>query len=146
MRLVRFNPRNDLFGLSNDFNRFFNIFNDQEDRELSPMGFSPRVDIKETTNGIEINADIPGVDKKDISITVKDNILTISGEKVINREEKNDEYHRIERFSGQYKRSFQLSPSSDTSKVNATYTNGVLTISVPNLEEKKPLEIPIEVK
>jgi len=110
------------------------------------MGFSPRVDIKETTNGIEINADIPGVDKKDISITVKDNILTISGEKVINREEKNDEYHRIERFSGQYKRSFQLSPSSDTSKVNATYTNGVLTISVPNLEEKKPLEIPIEVK
>jgi HSP20 family protein len=105
--------------------------------------WSPRVDVKENENEIVVKADIPGVDKKDIKIQVENNIMTIQGERKSEVEEKNANVYRSERFYGAFQRTFTLSSRIKSDAIRADYKDGVLTVSLPKVEEVKPRQIEI---
>ena len=103
----------------------------------------PSADISETDDSFEVRAELPGVTKDDVHISVKDDLLTIKGEK---RQEKTDDskdYRRVERRYGSFERRFSLPPKVEVDSIKAKFKDGVLTLSIPKPEEVKPKEIPI---
>ena len=105
--------------------------------------WTPSVDVSETTDGFEVRAELPGVAKDDLHVSVKDNLLTLSGEK---RQEKTDDaenYRRVERRYGSFQRNFKLPSDVATDGIKAEYNDGVLMLSIPKSEVAKPTEIPI---
>ena len=105
--------------------------------------WAPSVDISETDNGFEVRAELPGVAKDDLSVSVKGNLLTLSGEK---RQENGDDtqnFRRVERRYGNFQRSFTLPSDVAADDIKADYTDGVLTLSIPKPEVAKPTEVPI---
>jgi HSP20 family protein len=113
------------------------------ERELS---LTPDIDISETDNEFTVVADLPGLEKKDINVEINNNILKISGEKKLDREEKGKNFHRIERVSGSFNRSIQLPNLINEHNVQASFKNGVLTITLPKSAEAKTKAKHIEVK
>jgi HSP20 family protein len=107
-------------------------------------GWAPQVDVEETTDAIIIRADLPGLEKKDISISVEDHKLTIRGERKNEVEDKKSNYHRVERTYGSFRRSFSLPANVQTDSVEASYKDGVLEVSVPKSEVAKPKSIEIK--
>jgi HSP20 family protein len=106
----------------------------------------PPVDIYEGPNHeMIIKAELPDIRREDIDIRVEDNTLTISGEKKLDEEVKQEQFHRVERAYGTFTRSFSLPATIDTEKVNADYKNGVLTVKLPMREEAKPKQIQVKV-
>lgn len=105
--------------------------------------WSPRTDFSETDDHYVLRVDLPGLSKKDLDIELRDDTLTVSGERKSAHEEKNETYHRVERSYGRFFRSFTLPQASDTEKVKATMKDGVLTVEVPKREESKPRRIEI---
>lgn len=105
----------------------------------------PRVDVHDTEKEVVIDAELPGVDKKDIKVEVKDQTLTLAGERKYEEKTEKDNYHRIERRYGKFSRTFSLPKTIDAGKVKAKYTNGILTLTLPKKEEAKPKEIQVEV-
>jgi HSP20 family protein len=97
--------------------------------------FSPRTDIKETKKAIRIVSEMPGMESKDIDVSVHKGILTITGEKKVEKEEKETDYHHVERSYGCFSRSISLPDTVDTDHVESTYKNGVLTIMIPKTEK-----------
>lgn len=125
--------------------RFFNTpfaFN-RPNVETGKYHWKPTADISETEDSYEIHTELPGVSKDDVQISVKDNLLTIKGEKRQDNEEESKNYKRIERRYGTFERNFTLSPKVDADNINASFNDGVLTLSIPKPEEVKPKEIPI---
>jgi HSP20 family protein len=102
--------------------------------------------VSETKDNLVINTEIPGMSKDDVNVSVKDNVLTLSGEKKQEKEEKDADYHRIERSYGSFSRSFTLPTSVQPDKVKAAYKDGILRITLPKSEEVKPKQIPITVE
>jgi len=107
--------------------------------------WSPALDVHETEDAYVVEAEVPGLDKKDIEITVLEDLLTIKGERKRDDEVKEASYHRIERSYGSFQRSISLPNSVDSGKVTARFKNGVLHITLPKREEAKPREIQVEV-
>ncbi|MDH4185777.1 MAG: Hsp20/alpha crystallin family protein [Nitrospira sp.] len=107
--------------------------------------WSPRVDITEDDKAYVIKADLPEVKKEDIKLTVQDNVMSISGERKYEKEEKSKKYHRVEREYGSFMRSFTLPEDADGSKVNAEYKDGVLNVRLPKSEKAKPKSIEVKV-
>lgn len=105
--------------------------------------FTPTCDVEETENEYVLNFDLPGVKKEDIKIDLRNNILTVSGERKEQQEEKKTKNYRSERFYGSYRRSFTLPASIKPEQIEASYTDGVLCISVPKMEEMKAHPIKI---
>ena len=107
--------------------------------------FSPRIDIKETKKDFKIVSELPGLDQKDIEVSVHDGLLTVSGEKREEKEETEGDYHHVERSFGCFSRSISLPDSVDTDKVKSVFKNGVLTVTLPKNEKaiKEPKKIPI---
>lgn len=104
----------------------------------------PPVDILETAEGsVVVKAELPEMKREDITITFENNILTIAGERKVERTQENDKYHRVERSYGQFRRSFTLPATVDASKVQASYRDGVLTVELPRREETRPRQIQI---
>ncbi len=136
-------PRDSLFDLDNLFGHFFSP---SMTKELSSGFFSPRVDIKEAKDKYEIIADLPGVEKEDLSVTLENGVLTIeastSKEDV---EEKEGRVIRKERRSGKYMRSFNLGAEVHEGDIEASFKNGVLSLSVPKAEEVVPEPRQIEI-
>jgi len=106
----------------------------------------PMVNVEETENEFIISAEIPGMDKKEINIVANNGMLSISGEKKDESETKEKNYHQIERRYGKFERSFVLPEGVDHEKIEASYKNGVLTLSLPKMEEAKPKQIEVKVK
>ncbi len=106
----------------------------------------PTLDVAETKNDLVIKAEVPGMDPKDIDISLSDGILTIKGEKKQEREEKEEDYHLIERSYGSFARSIQLPKGVQSDKIQATYKNGVLKVVLPKSEEAKKKEIKVKVE
>lgn len=96
--------------------------------------WSPQVDVEETNDAILVKADLPGIDPKDVEINVQERNLTLKGEKKEEHEDKQKQYHRIERFSGSFFRSIPLPAEADLERITATSTKGVVTVTIP----KKP--------
>lgn len=125
------------------------------DRQLSTEGVNdasnivtshwrPAVDIKEETNRFLITADLPGVDPKDIEITMENGVLTIKGERTSEATEEKDGYKRVERVSGTFYRRFSLPDSADAENIEATGKDGVLTITLPKHEKVQPRRIEVK--
>ena len=146
MYLVRRNHWNRGNNVPTTFDRFFEdfwnapAFTNEQDSVL----WSPRVDVKETKDAYTVMADLPGLNKDDITISVHDNVLTLKGERK-NEEKKEDETsYYAEVNYGSFSRSFQLPVKVEADKINAEYKNGVLQLSIPKAEEAKPRTIQIK--
>ncbi|WP_347275629.1 Hsp20/alpha crystallin family protein [Candidatus Kuenenia sp.] len=134
--------------LQNEINRMF----DQFFRGWDFSGFgqeagtwSPSIDLAETDESVVVKAEIPGIDPKEVNISIQDNNLIIKGEKKEEKEEKGKNYYRMERSYGRFSRSVELPASVDMEKVNAECKNGVLEITLPKKEEVRPKQISVKV-
>lgn len=114
------------------------------DRAAGLTGWFPRVDLAESEDQVTVSAELPGVDPKDVEISVIGNTLTIRGEKQQEKEEKRRNYHYTERQYGSFHRSIDLPGSVDPDHVEATYKNGMLTVSMAKHPEAKPKKIPVK--
>ncbi len=128
MRLVRYNPFNDMRVFKNSFNDFFNdsLF----DSNYTKKQFLPAVDIASNDDDVILKVDLPGMKKEDISVNLEDNVLTIKGERKIESEENKDNYYRRERSFGSFERTFSLSDELLTEEVEAKFVDGVLEITL----------------
>ena len=105
---------------------------------------NPAFDITERENEYLVTAEIPGIDIKDLDVTLSEGILTVKGEKKQEKEDKGENYHRVERVFGSFHRTFRLPGEVQTDKVDAKYKDGVLTLTLPKSEEKKPKKIEVK--
>jgi HSP20 family protein len=112
--------------------------------ELTLGEWAPSLDLSETKENFVVKAEVPGMDAKDIEISLQEDLLTIKGEKKQEKEEKDERHHRVERAYGAFTRSVRLPVSVDGSKVNATFKNGLLTITLPKTPAAKGVAIPIK--
>lgn len=141
MRMGR--PSGVLDSLRREFNQLFDRF---WSGQLEPMQISrwiPAVDISETDDAVVVQAEVPGLDPKDIEVSVEGNVLTIKGEKKESREERGENYHRVERQYGTFSRSIQLPSEIAADQVEAVVRNGVLEVRLPKQEGAKPKRIDI---
>jgi len=132
MSLVRFTPRSldPWFGGTDKlFDDFFRV--PAPTTTKTARAFYPSVDIKEDANKIVLTSDLPGVDQKDINVTVEDGTLTLSGERKFEKETEEENFHRVERSFGSFQRSFSLPETVDDDKIAASYKNGVLELTLP---------------
>jgi HSP20 family protein len=108
-------------------------------------GWNPSVDIAELDDRYEVHAELPGLTREDISVTLEDGVLTIGGEKKRSSETKEDSYSRTERVYGKFSRSFNLGDRVSADKISAAFKDGVLTVALPKSEEVKPKAIEVNV-
>jgi HSP20 family protein len=143
--LIRY--KSPVYSLSNLFDEFFNdgfFFN--SGREISRTKW-PNVDIVENKDDYKLHADLPGLEKKDIKITVENGVLSISGEKKLDKKEKEKgKYYYYERSYGSFHRNFSLPENVDEKSINANFKNGVLELTIKKTEKAKPKEIEIKVQ
>ena len=111
---------------------------------LGEDSWLPAVDVRESDDQFVFTAELPGLGKKDVSITIENKVLTVSGERTFEGKKENQNYHRIERSYGTFARSFTLPHEVDQEKIEATFENGLLTIRIPKAEEVKPHRIQIK--
>lgn len=148
MTLVRWDPFREFTAMQDRVNRVFNEFYRGADDDVMRRGvWVPPVDIYETDkHELVLKAELPEVRKEDIEITVDNNTLTLKGEKRTDETLKDEQCHRVERVYGTFSRTFSLPPTVDSSKVEADYKNGVLTITLQMKEEAKPKQIQVKVQ
>lgn len=148
MAIVKWEPLKDLVTLQDRMNQ---IFTDSFKSTLDEEGrliqeWVPAVDIYEDQEGIELYAELPGMEMKEIEVKVANNTLQVKGEKKLKNQEKKDHYHRVERVFGRFIRSFALPNTVDQEKIKAKYEAGVLTVTLPKREETKPKNITVEIR
>jgi HSP20 family protein len=131
----------------NRLNRLFRESYNPEGPEeaLTTTSYAPPVDIYEDEHNITLKLDVPGIDEKDIDVRIEGNTLTVHGERKIEKEEKEENFRRVERQYGEFTRSFTLPSSVDTGQVNANYDNGVLKITLAKKADAKPKQIKVNV-
>jgi HSP20 family protein len=141
--LSRFDPFRDLARVQDEVNRFF-------DDRLSykageSVGWTPACDIFEDEEGVSLRFELAGVEPKDVDIRFENGVLTLRGERKLDREEKRDNYHRVELSYGTFTRSFSLPGTIDAEKIRAESRNGVLVVHLPKKAEAKPRSIQVKV-
>jgi HSP20 family protein len=125
--------------------RLFDRFLEPAWSEMPALGdWSPTLDVSEDKDAVTVKAELPGVEQKDIAVSLQEGMLTIKGEKRAEKEEKDKRYHRVERSYGAFYRSIQLPSAVDAGKVAATFKDGVVTITLPKSPEAKGTTIPIK--
>lgn len=147
MALIRWEPVRELNTIQSDMNRLFNTFfaSPTAGNGGSFRRWIPAMDLVETENDFVLKADLPGLSDGDVKIEVEDNVLTISGERKSEREERKDGYYRVERPSGSFRRSLTLPEGVDPESVQANFERGVLEVRIPKPEERKPHKVEISV-
>jgi len=147
MTLVRWDPFRELQEMSDRLNRTLTrpALRNGGKEDLTVADWVPTVDISESEGGYLIKAELPEVKKEDVKVTVEDGVLTLSGERRQEKEEKGKKYHRVERSYGSFVRSFSLPESVDESGVKAEYKDGVLNLHLPKTEKVKPKSIEVKV-
>ena len=144
--LTRFEPFREISALDR-MNRLFRASFHEADRDNSPTSstFAPAVDVYEDEHTVTLKIEVAGIDEKDIDVRVENNTLTVHGERKIEKEEKEENYRRVERQYGSFSRTFTLPLTVETEKVSATYDKGVLKIALPKKAEAKPKQIKVNV-
>jgi len=149
MAIVRWlDPFRDLTGIQDRMNQ---IFEDAlarsrgRDEGLRTGMWTPAVDIYEKNDAVVVKAELPGVERDQISVEVKDGVLTLRGERKFERDVKEESYHRVERAYGSFLRSFSLPVSVDQDKVKATFRDGVLEVELPKKEQAKPKQVKVDI-
>ncbi len=144
--LTRWNPTANIFATRDPFARFMDTFLNeslQPSEDVSNRAWMPLVNIRETESSFFVEAELPGLTKKDLEITLENNLLKLSGERHFEKDAKEENYHRIERSYGNFLRTFSLPSQVDPEGVKASFKDGILTIEVPKAEEAKPRKIAI---
>ncbi len=146
--ITKWEPFKEMISLRDEIDRLFNdFFRRTPEDEMEPHGvWYPALDIEESDNDIKVIAELPGMKKEDIKITISEGQLVIQGEREFEKEEKDKTYHRIERSYGKFRRSISLPTEVEVDKVKANYEKGILSITIPKSEKVKPKEIGITVK
>lgn len=129
-------------GFFNDFERFPSSLLNKERSGV----FSPKIDISNDESSIEVNAELPGLNEKDIQVSLKDDVLTIKGEKKSGDEKKSKDFYRVERRFGSFERSIRVPQEVDAEKIKASFKNGVLNVTLPKSEKARENIRKIEVK
>ncbi len=150
MSLIRWNSARgtELWNVQREINRLFDGFlqGGTKDEDFGLSLWTPAVDIAEQDNDYVVKVELPGMSKDDVKITLESNILTIRGEKKQEKDLKEENYHRIERSYGSFQRSFTLPTTVKSDKIDASYRDGILSITLPKMEEAKPKQIEVKVK
>ena len=147
MNIVRFDPFREMAALQERVNRAFGDLSRRFDDDLTTRGtWVPPVDIFENGNHeLVLKVELPDVTREDIDLRVENHTLTISGQKKMEAEVKEQQYHRLERSYGNFSRSFTLPQTVDAGRIAAEYKNGVLTVTLPLRDEAKPKQIQVQV-
>lgn len=131
--------------LKQEMEKFFERFADFKLDELASTGeWAPSMDVSETKDAFVVKAEVPGMDPKDIQISLQEQLLTVKGEKQQEKEEKEERYYRMERSYGTFTRSVRLPVAVDGTKVTAAFKNGLLTVTLPKTPAAKGTTIPIK--
>lgn len=143
--IARFEPFRGISSLQDQFNRIFNESLHNHSEESALATWAPAVDIYETPNELVVKADLPEVDEKDIDVRVENNLLTIHGERKLEKSVSEENFLRVERTYGAFSRSFSLPNTVNAEAISAVYKNGVLTVTLPKREESKPRQVKVTV-
>jgi HSP20 family protein len=147
MAIVRWEPFRDMLTAQREFDRLFRgaFGSAAGQEEASTRTWAPPVDIYENGDNLVLKAELPGVNADDVEVRVEDNTLYLKGERKLDKEVKEQNYHRVERTYGTFTRTFSLPNSVDADKVAANYHDGILTLTMPKKEEAKPKTIKVNV-
>jgi HSP20 family protein len=147
MALIRWEPVRELNTIQSEMNRLFNTFFETSGGQGGVPSASrrwlPAMDLVESGDEFVLRADLPGLSEEDVNIELEDNVLTISGERKSEHEERKEGYYRLERASGSFSRSLTLPEGVDPEKVKASFDRGVLEVRIPKPEQRKPRKVTI---
>ena len=144
--LTRWEPFREFSTLQDRMNRLFReTQGNSQEESLTSSSFAPAVDVYEDEHNVTLKIEVPGIEEKDIDVRIENNTLTVHGERKIEKEEKEENYRRVERQYGSFTRTFNLPPTVDAEKVLADYDKGVLKITLPKKAEAKPKQIKVNV-
>jgi len=144
MAITRWDPFRDVVALQNRVNSLFREMS-EGDSPLTTASFVPAVDIYEDPKKVVLKLEVPGMEEKDLDIRVENNTLTVKGERKLEKEEKEENFHRIERRYGSFYRAFTLPSTVDTENVQASYNTGVLKLELNKKAEAQPKQIKVNV-
>ena len=144
MAITRWDPFREVVALQNRMNSLFRDLND-DGGPMTTAAFAPAADIYEDEGKIAIKLEVPGIDEKDLDVSVENNTLTVKGERKFEKEEKEENFHRVERRYGSFFRAFTLPSTVDTEHVTANYQNGVLKLELKKKPEAQPKQIKVNV-
>src|SRR6266446_9757194 len=145
--ITRYDPFREFATLQDRMNRLFRDPRGPEgqDESLTTTNFAPPVDVYEDEHSITLKIEVPGIDEKDIDVRIENNTLTVHGERKFEKEEKEENFRRVERQYGSFTRQFTLPNTVDPEQVSATYDKGVLKITLAKKAEAKPKQIKVNV-
>jgi HSP20 family protein len=141
--IVRWEPFRELSSLQTEMNRLFNAAFDTQGNGPSARRWAPAMDLLETDDAFVLRADLPGLSESDVNIELEDNVLTLSGERKVEHEDKREGFYRVERAYGTFSRSLTLPKGVDPEAVSASFDRGVLEVRVPKPEQRRPRKIEI---
>ena len=141
--ITRWEPFRDMARLQDEMTR---MFDDRLFRAGESVGWTPACDIYEDEEGVSLRFELAGVDPKDVDVRFENGVLTVKGERKLEREDKRENYHRVERSYGTFTRSFSLPGTVDAEKIKAESKNGILTVTLPKKAEAKPRTINVKVQ
>lgn len=148
--ITRWNPVSEFDDLMNRYNRLFGLARGNGEREgkdlFSRSDWAPAVDIKETPEAFNIEAELPGMKKDDVKVTVHDGVLSIQGERKHEEETNDNKHHRIERVYGSFLRRFTLPENVDENSIRASFKDGILSLTLTKAEPAEPKAIEVDVQ
>jgi HSP20 family protein len=144
MAITRWDPFREVAALQNRVNALFHDFN-EGDSPLTTASFIPAVDVYEDDQKVVLKLEVPGIEEKDLDVSVENHTLTVKGERKFAQEEKQENFHRIERRYGSFFRAFTLPSTIDTENVDAKYEAGVLRLELKKKPEAQPKQIKVNI-
>ena len=145
MAINRWDPFREVVALQNRLDSAFRDFNETGEGALTTASFVPAVDVYEDEKKVVLKLEVPGIEEKDLDVSVENNTLTVKGERKFEKEEKEENFHRIERRYGSFYRAFTLPTTVDTEAVAASYNAGVLKLELKKKPEAQPKQIKVNV-
>jgi HSP20 family protein len=142
--ITRWDPFREFATLQDRMNRLFRESQGSEE-SLTTSSFAPPVDVYEDEHNVTLKIEVPGIDQQDIDVRIENNVLTVHGERKFEKEEKEENFRRVERQYGSFTRTFTLPTTVDAEKVSANYDKGILKIALPKKAEAKPKQIKVNV-
>jgi HSP20 family protein len=146
MSLLRWRPMRDLVDIQEEINCMFQDIGEPTEGDSRISKLYPPADVLENKDSFIVRAELPGMKKEDVKVTLQNNVLVISGEKKREEEQKDQNVHKVERSYGTFYRTFELPVTVNSKNIQAEFKEGVLTLELPKVEEAKPKEITINVK
>jgi len=143
--LTRWDPFREFSTLQDRMNRLFRDSYGDREEALTTSAFAPPVDVYEDEHHVTLNIEVPGIEEKDIDVRVENNILTVHGERKFEKEQKEENFRRVERQYGSFTRSFTLPNTVDHDNIQASYTKGILKVQLAKKAEAKPKQIKVNV-